>query len=437
VAEGRASGLRSIHYGNAEGLPSLQANFGGAPGAFRSRDGRIWIPMRTALAVVNPNRVRETTNPPPVVLHRVAVDDRTAAFYSGVLPMPTAADSEILNLKQPRSMLRLPPGHRRVQFEFAALSLAEPENLHFRYRLEPYDDRWVDARAQREIRYSRLSPGKYQLHITAGYSDQVWNKDGVTFNFVVLPFTWQTWWFRTVAVAAFTGLIIAIVRYVSFRRLRFKLRRLEQQEALHKERARIAKDIHDDVGANLTQIALLGDLARQDGSSDSRSGVRLDTISRTARQAVKSLDEIVWAVNPRNDTLAHLIDYTGQFAVDYLRSAGIRCRLDLPDQTPPREISTDVRHNLFLVVKEALNNVVKHAGATEVWVRIKTHETALEIAVEDDGRGFNGEPSDPGADGLRNMRQRSLDIGGSCRIESHPGRGTRIIVDLPWPMVPS
>ena len=226
---------------------------------------------------------------------------------------------------------------------------------------------------------------------------------------------------------------MAIVHSVSVRRLRTQMRQLEQQAALHKERARIAKDIHDDLGASLTQIGLLGELARQDRAEPDKASHHLEKISGIARQVLKSLDEIVWAVNPRNDTLAHLIDYAGQFAVDYLRVAGIRCRLDLPAHVPSRELSTDVRHNLFLLVKESIHNVVKHAHASEVWLRVVTTEAQLRLSVEDDGRGFEKPPGDPGADGLRNMRQRIADIGGECRIESQAGAGTKVIVELPWP----
>jgi signal transduction histidine kinase/streptogramin lyase len=435
VADGRAERVRSIHYGRGEGLPSLQANFGGAPGALRSRDGRIWIPMRAALAIIYPNRLRENLTPPPVLVHRVSVDEQTAALYSGAVPTSDRRNQQIIDLRATNAVLRLAPSHRRLEFEFTALSFAAPENVHFRYELENFDDDWTEGNnVDRSASYSRLPAGHYKFRVVACNSDGVWNQAGAVLDIVVRPFAWQTWWFQTGTVLAFTGLVIAAVRYVSFRRLRLQLRRLEEQEALHKERARIAKDIHDDVGANLTQIALLGDLARQDGESGGASASRMDTISTTARQAVKSLDEIVWAVNPRNDTLAHLIDYTGQFAVDYLRPVGIRCRLDLPDQTPSREISTDVRHNLFLVVKEALNNVVKHAKATEVWLRVAVSDAGLQVCVEDNGRGFDEPPQREDADGLRNMRQRCRDIGGDCRIESHSGGGTKVRVDLPWPV---
>ena len=160
---------------------------------------------------------------------------------------------------------------------------------------------------------------------------------------------------------------------------------------------------------------------------------RIGKISTSARQAVKSLDEIVWAVNPRNDTLAHLLDYAGQFAVDYLRLIGVRCRLDFPGEIPERELSTDLRHNLFLAIKEALHNIFKHANATEVWMRVTVDAAALQIVVEDNGCGFATTPDDALADGLRNMKQRMADIGGGFRAESAPGAGTKIFLSLPWP----
>jgi signal transduction histidine kinase len=177
----------------------------------------------------------------------------------------------------------------------------------------------------------------------------------------------------------------------------------------------------------------MGELAQQDRSEPEKASERMGKISTTARQALKALDEIVWAVNPRNDTLGHLIDYAGQFALDYLRLAGIRCRLDFPDQTPARELSTDLRHNLFLAIKEALNNVVRHAAATEVWLRAKVTEEALEMSVEDNGHGFAAVPDDALADGLRNMRQRLADLGGECSIKSNPGSGTAVVLRLPLP----
>ena len=436
AVDNRAMRVRSIQFGKGDGLPSLLATFGDSPGALRSRDGRLWIPMRTALAVVEPQKAAENTVTPRALISQVLVGDRKIAWYGGVLPVRKSADAPVLDLRSTDTSIRLPPDHRRPLFEFSAPSFTAPENVQFRYRLEPLDEDWVDAGIRRSAEYPRLPAGNYTFRVIACNNEGVWDKTGAVLNLVVAPFFWQTLWFRVGGLAVFTLAVVAAVRIISFRRLHQRLRVLEQQEALHRERARIAKDIHDDVGANLTQIALLGELAQQDRGEPEKASERMGKISGTARMAIKSLDEIVWAVNPRNDTLAHLIDYAGQFAVDFLRAAGIRCRLDLPEQPPARELSTDLRHNLFLVIKESLNNIVKHARASEVWLRAALTSQALDIVVEDNGSGFDKAPDDSVSDGLRNMRQRMADIGGECRIESEPGAGTKVFVHLPWPDEP-
>jgi len=429
---GRALRVRSVHYGRSESLPSLQGTFGDSPDVLHSADGRLWIPMQTALVVIDPGKLYENSGSPPVLLTLVSVDDRVAARYGGIFPNDKNVGDKIPDLASSKIKLRLPPEHRRLEFEFAALGFNAPENVQFRYWLHGFDDDWVEAGAQRTARYPRLPAGDYLFEVTACNSDGDWNKTGARVVLTVLPFFWQTWWFRFSALAAFTLLVVAIVRYVSFQRLHRQLRLLEQQAALQRERARIAKDIHDDLGANLTQIAFLGELAQQDRGEPDKAAERVGKISTTARQAIKSLDEIVWAVNPRNDTLAHLLDYAGQFAVDYLRLAGMRCRLDFPELIPARELSTDLRHNLFLVIKEALHNIVKHAHASEVWLRAGCTEQSLEVTLEDNGCGFNNVPDDALADGLRNMKQRMTDIGGTCLIESRPEVGTKVVLRLSW-----
>jgi signal transduction histidine kinase/streptogramin lyase len=435
IAEGRTRTVRSIAYSPAEGA-NMQPNHENGSTAFRSSDGRLYFPMRTGLAIIHTENVPHGAPPPPVIVERVAVDDRTVTLYDRRVglnspdPLPLS-----VGMGMP-STLRFSPNHRTLDFEFTALSFTSPEDVQFEYRLNNFED-WVDAGTQRQAIFQRLPPGRYRFDVRACNSDGVWSPEMASVDFVVTPFYWQTWWFRSAALLAFTLSLIAIVRYVSFRRLRRQLIVLEQQAALQRERTRIAKDIHDDLGANLTQIAFLGELAHQDRGEPDRASERVEKISATARQAIKSLDEIVWAVNPRNDTLAHLMDYAGQFALDYLRLAGIRCRLDFPEECPPRELSTDLRHNLFLVIKESLHNIVKHARASEVRLRIQFSEDTLDIVIEDNGCGFdsssarNGDTDDPLADGLRNMRQRMNDIGGKFEFQSSAGMGTKIHLCLP------
>ena len=436
VAEGRAPRVRSIRYGRSEGLPSLQANFGWSPGAVRSRDGRLWIPMRTALAVVTPALLRENTTPPPVRIERVLADGHCVAWHGGVLPARVEAGRALLDPGVPGATLTLAPGHRKVEIEFTALSFVAPENVRFRHRLAGLDEEWIEAGTERRASYPRLPAGSYEFRVQACNNDGVWNEAGAALALIVAPFSWQTWWFRLAVLGLFTGGVVALVRYVSFRSLRLKLRAAEQLAALHQERARIAKDIHDDLGGSLTQISLLSELARQDREAPDKTARHAARISETARQVIKSLDEIVWAVNPRNDTLPHLIDYTGQFAVEFLRAAGIRCHVDLPEHPPPRAVPAEVRHNLFLTVKEALNNVARHAHASEVWLQAVVADAALRVVIEDNGQGFARAPDDATADGLRNMRQRMDEIGGQFQIVSRPGGGTRVELTAPWAQRP-
>ena len=432
ISTGRKSRLRSVLYGRAEGLPSLQPTYDTIPAAIRSADGRIWMAMRTGLAVVHTENIRDNPEPPPVLVERVLVDGEPVAVYDSKSPLRDPDLRGLTDLHQNHAGLEIKANYRRLEIDFTALSFLAPENVNFRYRLDGFEDEWTDAGTERKATYAHLSSGNYVFHVIACNDSGVWNDVGAKFNFTVQPFFWQRWSFQLALLAGFTLCVIAIVRYVSFRRLRTQVRQLEQQTVLHKERARIAKDIHDDLGANLTQITLLSELARQDMTTPEKAGGHVDKISTTARQVMKSLDEIVWAVNPRNDTLPHLVDYLGQFTIDFLRAPGIRCRLDLPEHPPELNVPADIRHNLFLAVKEALNNIVKHAGAKQVRLGVDVSNGKLRVVVTDDGHGFEHPPQDAWADGLRNMRQRMAEIGGDCAIESHAGTGTTITFDVPW-----
>jgi signal transduction histidine kinase len=206
------------------------------------------------------------------------------------------------------------------------------------------------------------------------------------------------------------------------------------QHLVEKERTRIARDLHDDLGSRVTRVVLLLDeLALQNNLPMAEAPEHPTAISAAAREIIQSLDETVWAVNPRNDTLPHLFNYLSDFAVKFLRAANVRCRLDFPIHPPDRVISTEERHNLFLAVKEALNNAVRHAHATEVQLRAAVNEETLVLTIEDDGCGFQSITANPSADGLRNMRQRMEEIGGQFDLASQPKTGTQVTLTFFWP----
>jgi len=418
--------IPSAVYGRSDGLPSLECSGGYQPAAWRGEDGRLWFTTLKGAVAVQPHELHPNLRPPAVVIEDVLVDGQSAAAANG---SSTNLDNP-LGIQYDRARpVTIPPGRHQIEFQYTGISLVSPERVRFRYQLAGADAGWLEGGNRRTVPYGYVPPGKYEFKVLAGNSDGQWNLTGDSLALVVQPYFYETWWFRLLAAMVIIGGAFGLIRHTATLRLRRKMERLERQHVLERERTRIAQDIHDDLGASLTLIAVLGDLAIKEKTSD-----RIEKMSGMAREAVKSLDEIVWAVNPRNDTLAHLIDYAGQFATDYLRDAGIRCLLDFPEQSPVREVPANVRHNLFLVVKEALQNIVKHAAATEVWLRITVTSQGLRVVVEDNGRGFVAPPENALADGLRNIRHRLAEIGGQCRIASRPGAGTVITIELAWPV---
>jgi ligand-binding sensor domain-containing protein/signal transduction histidine kinase len=447
-ADGLTNRVPCAAYGIGDGMETTECSGGFQPAGCKTPDGRLWFPTRKGLVAVDPANIRTNPLPPTVIIEELVVDG-VATNVAALTAAPTASDpvgfgaSEVVaepvqaRISRPRpASLPIQPGRQHFEFHFTALSLTAPEKAQFKYRLEGLESAWVDAGTRRSAVYSYLPPGDYEFRVTACNNDQVWNEQGASLAFTVLPQLWQTWWFRTLAylggVAGVGGTVLAETR----RRHRRRLAHLEHARALERERARIAKDIHDDLGASLTRITMLSQSARKSLDQPAQAEAHLEIIYRTARALTLAMDEIVWAVNPKHDTLDSLVTYLVRFAQDYLGPADIRCRLDLPVQLPAWPLTTDVRHNLFLAFKEALHNIVKHASASEVVVSMKLEPSSFVLSVGDNGCGFV--PGTPNADhaldsnrpeagdGLENMRRRLEDICGQCRIESALGKGTKV-----------
>ncbi len=435
VTAGRTEWLRSLIFGHDEGLPNFQPNSSSFPNVCKASDGRLWFATRNGLLTVQPENIRDNSIPPPVVLERVSADDKTAALCDSRSPLRTENGTGWLNLSRSNAVLRIPPGNRKVEFEYAALSFASPENVQFRYRLENFDDKWVEGGTERSARYPHLPAGKYRFQVIACNNAGVWNETGATLSLVVWPFFWQTWWFRGLALFIFTASVVAIVRYVSFRRLRVRMLQLEQEAALEKERTRIARDMHDEVGAKLTRLSLLSEMAGDHSEMPSSARSEVKELADTARETIRSFEEIVWAVNPRNDTLADLVHYLCRYMEDYFEGSPVQCAFDLPPEIPPFVLPAEVRQQVFLAAKEALNNVLKHSKASRVRVHLALVTDEFKIIIEDDGCGFDtGTPPKRagGGNGLGNMRERLDSIGGRLECHSRPGQGTRIVFIAPF-----
>jgi signal transduction histidine kinase len=217
------------------------------------------------------------------------------------------------------------------------------------------------------------------------------------------------------------------------RRLRGRLEDLRRRHAVETERGRIARDIHDQLGTGLTEIALLGDLLRVEAECCGSSPENAAGVANRARELARAMDETVWAINPSNDSLDSLLTYLAHSMGEWLRHAGVRCRLDLPDDTVDLPLSAEQRNHLYLACKETVHNAVKHARATEISLRVERTADALRITISDDGCGFDVGAARPRGNGLNNLRQRMCEIGGSLDLRSQPGQGTVVALHLPLP----
>jgi signal transduction histidine kinase/ligand-binding sensor domain-containing protein len=416
IAAGRKQRARSIAFGTDDGMDAPETNGGRThPGAWKARDGRIWFAMSRGAAVIDPRLMASGggafTNSPTVVIESVRADEQAVLDeLSGTLPEAP----------------RIQPGHGGIlEFRFSATCLVDPQGTVFRYRLTGYDDsRWHESTSERLAHYANLRPGNYKFEVTAVNHRGVESSRPATFAFVILPHFWQTWPFYVLCGASVAGVAIALQSY----RLQWQRRvlKLEEQRTLANERARIARDLHDDLGTALTGLALELDVI------DREHGIerpRLDKTAQRVRNLAERMREVVWTVNPECDTISSLAGFLEQQVEQFLRVTGLNVHLDFPESIPNLALGAEARHELALSVREAMSNAVKHSKATQLVVRLEIHDHALRILVQDNGCGFDKTGSI--GQGLKNLHTRMDNIGGHFECVSERGTGTTIVLQLP------
>ncbi len=410
-AEGKTDQVHAVMFGQSEGLEGGYCLDNFQPLSCKSADGRLWFTTQQGVVAVNPDILRYNQYPPRVDITEVLVQDRP------------------VTLMEP---IRVPPGRKKLEFRFAGLSYAAPEKVRIRHQLEGVDSDWIESGPKRNAIYAGLEPGNYRLLMSACNNDGIWNAKGAVIGFTVLPAWWQTLWFNFFLMAFLGALVVISARYWSHRRLRLMEARLAQQQALERERERIARDLHDDVGASIAQLGLV--LEELKGQADLPEPVRQQSgqISSRVRSLARDLDAVVWTVNPRNDSLTELVAYLSQFFLECFQRTAIRPRLNVVENIPDYPLSPEVRHHLFLTAKEAMNNVLKHAAATEVTLSLSVTEGVFELKLADNGGGFSpGQAGDKRRNGLRNMQTRVQEIGGDFQMTSEPGGGTLVCIRIP------
>ena len=398
VAEGRAASLEPIILDRSDGLRNPEGSGGGLdPSGLLDRDGRIWMPTIDGVAVIDPASFRINAIPPGVLIEGAMLANR---------PAPPREDGAI----------ELPAGTESIELAYTAFSLLSPAKVHFKYRLAGFDRQWHDVGSRRTAYYARLPPGPYRFDVVAANADGVWSTSPASIALVALPFWWERWQTRTAALGLLLLATALMVRFVALRRTHARFAELERQQALERERTRIARDLHDDLGSRLSLIGLM-----TEGTG----------ASAVARSAAETLDQLVWTVNAQNDTAGSFAAYASRFAEEHLDAAGLRHRCHVEPGLGARELAADTRRQVYLAFKEAITNVVKHAGASDVRISMAIEGEMLVVEVADDGCGFTVGSGDPTGIGLGGMRARLHAVGGSVDLTSVPGGGTRVVFRTP------
>lgn len=390
----RWDGRAATAYDMADGLRVREGSRGGHPAAMRARDGTLWFAMLRGVSVVDPARMRENRVPPLVAVERVLVNDREVA-----------ATEEV----------SVPPGQRRVAFEYAGLSFVAPGKVRYRYRLEGFDPDWVEAGARRTAFYTNLRPGRYVFRVIAANNDGVWSERAAEVRLRLRPFFWETVWFYLLLLLAAGG--AAYLVYAA------RVRRVEARYAgAMEERGRIAREIHDGLAQGIIGISLqLEVVGRLMGTSVEAAGAQLEAAKGMVRESLAEARKAIWELREdvgelpvRMGTMMH-------------RVAGPMGTLEVTGTY--RALEAEVEEELLRIAQEAVTNAVRHSRGTLVAARLVYEVGRLELTVRDDGRGF-----DPGAEvgrfGVRGMRERAEKIGGRLEVESGDG-GTMVRVARP------
>ena len=403
-----ASGVKKtitfITYGKFDGLPAVECSGGSQPACWPDRAGRLWFTTVKGAVWVNPADLHRNLLPPSVKIEAVSVDGRRIVSNANA-ENPAAT---------PPPEIKVDAGQHYFEFKFSALSFTSPDKVRFKWRLMGLEKNWVDGEGRRSVTYSFIPPGGYQFEVTACNNDGVWNEQPTVIKFTVLPYFWQRWWFRVVSGLSIVSVVILIYS--------IRIARLRDLERL---RLRIARDLHDEVGANLGSISLLAQIMEQHPSAADAVQVR-----GIAVQTIDTLRDIIWFIDPTHDRLSDLVVRLQETAKLMLQN--VECRFDQSGDflATNLNLSLSFRRNVPALFKEALHNILKHSHATVVEISVRRLEKGFQVRIHDNGIGFDTSAKSSG-NGLKNLRRRAAVLGGDLQIQSSPGSGTTITFTAP------
>jgi signal transduction histidine kinase len=356
--------------------------------ALKSSTGDFYFGGISGFNVFRPERLKADTVSANLVINSLKVFDKEHA------------------LKEDR--LELEHFENYLTIQFAAIEFSSPEKIRYSYKLEGFDRHWIDAGEKRYAHYTNLDPGTYVFHVKAANADGYWTKRDTTVSFVISPPFWKTWWFVASAV-----LVCAFIAYSMHRY------RLSQSLRVERLRNKIASDLHDEVGSSLTRISIYSDLLRS-GTEEEQGKTYLKSISEMSREIVSTMSDIVWSIDNRNDSTGSLMIRMKDFANEVLQARNIEMTFVIKGVDENKNLDPALKQNIYLIFKESINNIVKHAQAQKVSIAITNQGNEFLMSIHDDGRGFEINGSQKG-NGLRNMHRRAQAIDSTFEIQNHQG----------------
>jgi ligand-binding sensor domain-containing protein/two-component sensor histidine kinase len=396
------SAFRFRNYDISDGLPDNKI----MPfAAYRDIDGKLFFGSSDGgIIYFHPKNLKDNDYRPPVYITNLQILNK--------IVNPHDPDSI---LRQPIELTRqITLSHKQhdILLEFTGLNYFHPEKNQYWYKLEPYNKDWIITDASKRFaNYTNLNPGRYVFKVKASNNDGVWNPQEASIIIIITPPFWQTWWFKTLIALATAGIVYGIYRY-----------RLQEVLRLQNIRNRIASDLHDDIGSTLNSISVYSEVAKNDPDKKEYS---LNMIGESSRKVIDAMSDIVWTINPENDSFENIILRMRSLAYNLFRAKDIEFTFKADETLNHLKLSLEKRRNFYLIFKEALNNLIKYSQAKRVQISLLHHSNAITLLIRDDGMGFDPTKKYNG-NGLTNIRNRANEINAQLSIESGDGIGTNI-----------
>ncbi|MEI6433961.1 MAG: two-component regulator propeller domain-containing protein [Bacteroidota bacterium] len=402
---------------------------------FQDKKGTIWIGANDRLTAFHPEGGETDTTATNIQLTGIELfnediswsnllnnKDTSLVLGNGVRISNIKFDSVSEWYFLPQN-LSLAWNNNYLTFNFIGVTLKQSAKVKYKFKLQGLDDNWSALSSRTEAPYGNIPPGNYTFLVKAMNSEGYWSRE-FKYSFSIRPPWWETWW----AYIAYILIVVAGIWASIYFTLEFQRRKIR---LIENERNRISRELHDDIGAELSRITVISQLLQKKTNMDGDIQEKLRKISDAGKRVLGSIGEIIWTMNPQNDDLESLVAYIRRFVTEYLETNDIEVNIEFPDEIPEKAISDEYRRNVFLVVKEAIYNITKYSMATSVRLSMKLREKMVEFEISDNGTGFSVNEKQNRGNGLRNMNQRMKDIGGTFFISSEINQGTLIRISFP------